>query len=529
MKARIFDFEILVRLTQILRGLLALILVAFSTVPAFAQPPQRLVDFCSRVELTPGSIRTRHPAGIGDDMVVYWVDSNVAQRKVVLIVNGNSYNDTDYTALAHHLALNGFIVGVLERPDGFGDQGAMVIDAVEATLGAVNIDPAAAGLEIALMGHSKGGQDIVSAAEQNTAAGWPLPITTLIGLSPRTEADTDLSGWDASAFLVIYGSQDEDLHDFGFHNASFRNYDQAGLENSTVCLSPPCVLIEPPLDKTMIYVYGADHSGLIGIASHPGGIFAGLPQGLDYVHPDDQFCLVRAYATAFLRWRLYDETGYEVMFRDLWRPTSVANITTFEDDELGNPAGSPLQAYFQIHPALRLMIRNFEINAGFPNTAGPVSVIHRSAGDLVGNPNYVRHMTGYAEVRWEGDPVVKWARWWIPAAARDASTMDYFSIRIGQLQGAAAPWQNTPGSEAHVTVGLQDGNGVFSWHPVTVPYPDVYADPAIGTARSAMSTTRIPVSDLVGLDLTDVERVWLNLPLSSGTLIVDSMEWHRDQ
>lgn len=521
MKARIHAPETAGR--RILRGLLAVILAAVSTAPAFAQL-RRLVDFCTAVELTPGTIQTAFVPGVGDDLVVRWVDQNLADRKVVVIVNGNSFSDGDYEELAQHLALNGFITAVLERPDVLGDQGAMVIDAIEATLNEVNIDPAAAGLEIALMGHSKGGQDIVSAAELNTAAGWPLPITTLVGLSPRSTEDTDLSGWDASAYLVIYGSQDEDLHDFGLHNASFRSYDQAGTEESTICTSPPCVLLQPKLDKTMIYVYGADHAGLIGISIH----LALLPQGLDYVHADDQFCLVRAYSTAFLRWRLYDETGYEVMFRDGWRPTSVADITTFEEDELGNPAGSPLQAYFQISPAERLRILGFQDGAGLPTVTGPVSIVHRPAGSLVGNPNYVRHMTGYGELRWESGMVGKSIRWWLPGNARDASSMDYFSIRMGQLQGAVAPWQNTPGTDVQVVLGLEDGRGHFSWHPATVPYPDLYAGDA-GPARSAMSTTRIPVSDLTGLDLTDIERVWINLPFTSGTLIVDSIEWQRDQ
>lgn len=515
----------LTRLGALLRrSLLVTIWCGFLGFPnnaAMAGPP----DLCSAT-LTPGRINVRQVSGIGDSLTVRWVSGNVADRKVAVIFNGNSYGSSDYVDLAEHLTLNGFVTAVAQRPGGIGGNGAYVIDAILGTLSAVNINPSDAGLRIALVGHSMGGQLAVTGANHNLTLADPLPIFSVVGLSARGDASSFLSGTAAASYLGIYGSQDEDLDGFGGTvREAFRAYDQASNESTTTCNSPPCLQINPTQDKTMVFVNGADHAGLVGKSAHFS--FPPLPQTLNYIDAGDQLCLVQAYVTSFLRWKLFGESQFEGFLRDDWRPPSVANMVTADVDGLGNPVGTPIRIASQISPRQRKVIHNFQVDATPSADFGPVFVLHAPAGTLSGSPQFIRHHTGLAMVLWQPAPGGARAVWTVPAGSRVGSTYSHFAIRLGLVQGIIAPFNNPLGVDRQLQVWLRDNNGLTSQHTLTVPYSDPYT--LDGRTRSTMSTFRIPITDIQGIDLNNVTTVEIALSaFGGGAFMVDSMEWHRD-
>ena len=136
-----------------------------------------------------------------------------------------------------------------------------------------------------------------------------------------------------------------------------------------------------------------------------------------------------------------------------------------------------------------------------------------------------------AVVGWPHDPQnYQWVLWDVPSDARNGSSFSHFAIRLGQLQASVQPNQNTAGQDQQLWVGLEDGNGAISWTFLDeIPYPDLYMnDPA--KARSAMHTERIPMTTIRrSAQIDDIRRVILVFPPeTSGTIMVDSLEWQRD-
>jgi hypothetical protein len=325
---------------------------------------------------------------------------------------------------------------------------------------------------------------------------------------------------------VIQGSQDEDLTGFSATvKEGCRAYDHAGSENSTTCNYPPCVAGTPPFEKTMIYVHGADHAGLLGKAFHVTPL--PLPQDLEYLNASDQFCIVKAYVTGFLRWKLLDEEVFKGLLRGNWQPLSLLGIDTAMPDGFNNAAGAPLRLFFQTSPTQRKVVQNFSANLGtYSKTAG-LQVQYKAVGALSGAPFYVRHRTGFALVGWSTG---EWIRWEAPQSSRVAETYTHFALRVGQLEGATMPWNNPINQNQTFWLGFEDAAGQTSWHSVSgVPAPDRYTQQPPPRAKSAMHTVRVRVSDITGIDLEDIRGVYLAFNNgTAGTLLIDSMEWHRD-
>ena len=80
-----------------------------------------------------------------------------------------------------------------------------------------------------------------------------------------------------------------------------------------------------------------------------------------------------------------------------------------------------------------------------------------------------------------------------------------------------------------IYLGVSDTSGGTDLFPLDVPYPDPYLD-NLNNARTAMSTFRIETEDFDGdVDLDNIEYVYLIFAAGSqGTVLVDSIEWHRD-
>lgn len=449
---------------------------------------------------------------------------------VVLIVNGNGFDKEDYQDLATFLARNGFIAVIAQR-EGFNQSEVFVIEALEATFAELGLK---ANTPVALVGHSVGGDVVVDAAIHNydTAAGFN--IQAVVGLAPNVSIVEDqmedhLTGDHTPAYLLIYGSQDEDVEGDGpTPHEAFASYDSAGTENSTTCNSPPCLQLQPPFERTMIYIHGAGHGGLIrGVGSQQG---ANEPISA-YLEPLDQLCITKGYINAFLRWKLRDEIIHKRTVRGDYRPPSIASITTSGEDYKGNPAGSPLRLFFQVSPMQRRAIENFE-DGEFDLFAVSPEVVHQvaEAGDFAGSPHYVRHQTNFLIVGWPDQAQNQWIGFNVPPNARNTTHFSHLGLRLGQFKNPDDNYANPINADQTLQICLfDDSHASCQWSNVwgAIPPNDPQPD---GVAHSVMNTIPIRLSAFQGIDRANVEAVLLFIPADapSGTIMVDSLEWFRD-
>ncbi len=508
-------------LQKIATAVLAAALATLPAVPAAAQAVL-LPDACTQtLPMGPLTI-TPLPGG---ELRVFSTPGAVRGKRVVLLINGNGFF-TGYDPLATHLANNGFVTAVFVRSGNVASLPAVfdAIDDVLVHLGLAVSDP---DLEIALVGHSMGGRLVLDAAQENSVGLLGYPFKVIATLAPVGSDFAFINGWDVSAYLSIYGSQDEDTDAYDATvNEAFFAYDRTGTENDTTCNTPPCIATSPAFQKTMVFAYGADHAGLIGVGNS-GGFD---PQNLDYLSPADTLCITKAYLTGFLRWHLYGDAIFKGMLRDQWRPFSVAAIDTAEADGFGNPAGAPLRLFFQNSPVQHKTIQSFTGGLGSLTKTAGVVVQNEVAGDWSASPFSVRHDGFVAFVAWDGSSGNQWVRFAVPAGSRVGDTYTHFSLRLGQLNGVPAPHDNPINSDQSVWVGLEDVNGAISWHQMNgIPAPDRYTAAGPIRAQSHLSTRRIATSAMTGIDLSDVRAVRLFFSGGThGTVMIDNLEWHRD-
>lgn len=492
-------------------------------------PPQPAPDPCTTTPWNGDIISdTLQHDGGAYDVIQYHIEANILQRirlfptDVVVIINGNNFGIYDYQALALHLAQNGFVVLTAEREGNYSTDPSVVVDVLDAAFGQLGIHPDS---EVGVIGHSVGGGVVVNGVIENQTSGANYDIEALIGLAPNVEDAQHIDGSHVSDYLLLYGSEDEDMGGTsGWPREAFAAYDRADTEGSTTCTTSPCFLFQPLMERTMVYVHGADHAGFLG---GPGQAWAN-----DYLDVSDQFCIGKAYMNGFLRWHMKGDQAYKLLLRGDWTPPSMSFIDSIEVDGLGNPIGTDLRLYTQFSPKQRRSIENFE--------DGAVSVAFQSpdvvtdfieAGENATANHFVRHETNLHVVGWPQRAQYQYYAMWVPWNSRNASDFSDFSVRMGQLWRSASPYNNPLNQEQPAFVALYDGNGQFHWerldHWGDIPRNDRRG--ASNSAHSAMATIAIPLNEFTNVDLTDIRAVFFAfLPNTSGTVMIDNLEWLRD-
>lgn len=462
--------------------------------------------------------------GIGNGLRIYVEQSVLAglpgAADLVVIVNGNGYGVGSYAEMATHLARNGFVVAVVARSGASNastDPG-IVRDAVDASYVQLGLT---AGTRAALLGHSVGGRVVVDAAVQNTQQGWGIPLRSVIGIAPNIQGAPHLAGVNTPAYLLLYGSQDQDMTGTaGVPREAFAAYDRASTESATTCTTPPCIATQAHMDRTMVYVHGANHHSLIGSM---GGF---IPVN-DYLAHADQFCIGKAYVNSFLRWRLRNENAHKTVIRGDWTPWSVAQIVSNQPDHMGNPAGTPLRLQFQVSPLQRQNLQNFQSGQlGVQSKSANVQVQLHETGTLNNAPWLVRHETRAIRIQWPPQWLTQQVSFQVPANRQNSLHFSHVALRLGQLWGSAGTFPNQSKS---IQFGLYDGS---SWH---WEWLNTWGDilpvdlKPSGNGISAMGTIRIPLNRFNSLNRSSIQRAALRFPaISQGTILVDSLEWFRD-
>jgi pimeloyl-ACP methyl ester carboxylesterase len=500
-------------------------------------PPDPCV--ATQLDLTPPqTFDLDPPSGASDTLagIRIYVDPDVPSHRVrtkpvVLVVNGNGYQQADYAALGNYLAAQGYIAAVARRPTNVVyDHENFVLDSLAAVLDHQGLD---ATTPVGLIGHSVGGSFVLDAAVQNTEQSAGFDIRAVVGLAPKLVGGTAIPGGaDVDGLMMLFGSQDHDVEGLGASATdAFAIYDLSGNEGSTTCHAGFC-LSTPTLDKRMLFIHGADHSGLIdeprGLPPFGGWEFPNAP----FLATHDQFCVAKGYALALLRTHLNGDTRYKRMLDGRYEPPSIAAITSSIADAQGNPAGSALRTGLQQSPRLRSVIENFEDGAwSTSHQTATVDVAFVPALSRIGGESNIRHASDALEVRWPVHNTWQLLGFNTVAGRRDVRSFSRVALRIGQVHHDDNDGTgNAPNTAQRVYVGLNDGT-TTSWK-----WSDAYADippndfrPGGDYTHSVMNTVAIPLSAFSGIDKSNIRAVILAFPGgTTGTLLIDNLEWFKD-
>lgn len=457
-------------------------------------------------------------------------------RPLALIIDGNGFNDSDYINLASYLADSAFNVVVVDRPANNGPNPVdLVFGALEAAFDAFELPT---DTPVALIGHSYGGMVAINTILENVAFKTSYAIDSLVLLAPKVTNGTDtlLTGDDTLAVLAVYGSQDNDVNGIDENLIdAFAAYDRLGSEANTLCPGSTCT--SPQMHKTMVYIHGADHAGLIGETPKctitPMGISSCDPH-TTYIYKGDQFCITKAYTRAMLEWTLDGDNSWKSMLMGNYVPLSIYNIVSSAADELGNPGGTPLRMALQVSPAERREIENFEdATWSILHQTANVSFQLATEGQYAGSAYNIRHTTKLGLLGWPTHDTWQYIAFNVPALSQDATAFTHLSVRFGQLAGVNdSEIANPPNSFAKVLIGLRDEiephspDWEWSHNHVDIPPADLKPD---NNSQSVMNTVKIPLTAFNKVDQTQISAVYFAFPAGSqGTLLIDSIEWTRE-
>lgn len=281
-----------------------------------------------------------------------WLPQGEGPFPVVLIVHGNhlmeDFSDGGYAYIGQLLASKGYIAVSLDEnfinysvwSGGLSHdmelRSWVILQHIEEIreLNRLTNNPLSAKIDmsrIALIGHSRGGQAVVLAAQNPDIHN---DVKAIIAIAPTDmKKDDEYLTMKNINYMVIQGSQDADVSTF----TGDRQYERTSLTNSTYRF------------KTSLYIAGANHGQF---NTSWGRMDLSLPTGLflnkkDILDGEDQRRIAQTYVAAFLETTLKKTSTYIPMFKDYrqaadWLPaTSYRNrfkasdfvrISDFEED-----------------------------------------------------------------------------------------------------------------------------------------------------------------------------------------------------
>ena len=464
---------------------------------------------------------------------------------LAVLIHGDGHQHTDYHYLMRHLALNGFVAATID--------GGTELSNVERAqrlrtyVGFVRdhwTHKAHVANSIALIGHSRGGEAVFTAARKFGEWGLDHDVDALVAIAPTdndqnggTEGLESLVGSSSESLLVIYGSRDEDVSGTCTSGTfpwcgvvptapartGFSLFDRAGSEGGT----EPFPLYDDVVTKAMLFVDAASHNRWreVSCTFTPGVLSC-------EAHHD----IAKGYLNAFLRWRLGGDDSYRGFFTGLWTPAAVASH------------GARIRPQY-VEGYGRRVVDSFEQPGWSTNSLGgsvtketQVTVVHDGA--LYQVPDHTSpHDTRGLVLRWSTQPflVDPWIRWFVPngqtslgARWRDVRGFGYLSLRAGQIN--ASGW-NTAGEPQDFTVRLRDVWG--GWSPkvrassvADLAYPEAgFVASLAGSGffpKSSLQTVRLPLGLFTGVDLEHVAYVELAFGLdehTQGEIAIDSLQF----
>jgi len=505
-------------------------------------------DTCTRQTTTDGSVLAWYYSDYGTEVRIYGKAAMARPGRykrlpVVVIINGNAIAASEYNPLSDHLVKNEYVVIAINRRntnDASDPQLNDILDQMEELFFDYRIDSTS---PVALVGHSVGGGVAMKLSQMINQQNRPFNLQAVSTLAPNPAVfigeNNRLTAEDTPAYLGLYGSQDGDMTGMGVGQDAFTAYDHVGNEWTTS--DPAFPNPDGELFKSMIFIHGADHMGLIGsdLSEGNGSI------NEQFVSTDDQFCITKAYLTAFLNWRVQEKLFYKSYLTPPYVYTqSVQNITTESADYMGNvattnPAGSPLRMFFQTSPVNRQALQNFEytwindfevyLNFGWMFKTNDLNAYLLQEDEFKTAPFYIRNVTRKLMVAWESMNSWQHLGFNVFGKGRKASDHTHLSIRMGQVWNQDYPeFVNPPGAYQEAYVVLVDGQGQQAFTLLDywgdIPFSDVRYSGSSG--HSVMSTISVPLYAFNDINKDDIRMVAIIFkPNTSGLMMVDNLEW----
>lgn len=463
----------------------------------------------------------------------------LARYPLVIIAHGNhgvedaagnrveSFRGLEY--LARHLASYGYIaVSIdlndmnipIDRDPAIVQRGLTILEHIAQWDTLFNAsDPIFAGHvdldQVALVGHSRGGEAVVSAHRSNVDDARGFAIRAVVSIAP-----TDFLGITLPPvpYLVVYGSEDGDVS-IGW---PFRLYDRASAL------------------KAMVFVYGAIHNR-----------FSTDPDWLALIDSTDarrlseanHLDLARGYGLGFLDMVMRNVGDHAQLFKRNGRPSTI-------------PAA--VELHHQVQDPTRLTVDNFDQGALNRAIPLPPQLATRAGTNSLGGAVTVAGLavpTGLANARTEASlqhrdiapfwhdtvgGMVAWdaagGTYTTAVGDRNVSAFAVLSFRVAQrFDSARNPnpaGATTPGAPQDCTVALVDSGGevasVRAGTIALIPFP--YKRTTAALTKSALKTIRIPLSAFTNanssLSLTSVRSVRFELgPAARGELAIDDIEF----
>jgi hypothetical protein len=282
-----------------------------------------------------------------------WVPEGPGPFPLVLIVHGNhemaEFSDPGYRYLGELLASRGFILASVDEnflnsglfhdpPKQQAVRGWMLLEHLKLWQGwsRDTNNPVGVGIDfnqIALMGHSRGGEAAATAALFNQMTHYPddatirfdyhFPIRSVVAIAPADGQYKPAGQWRALEnvnYFTIQGANDADVSSFD----GSRQWDRVHYTGGDWF-------------KAELYIYRANHGQFNTVwgrsdAGYPLGWFLNLKPLLN---PEDQRRIAKTYLSAFLEATLHGHREYVALFRDYrtirsWLPDTLY-INRYQD------------------------------------------------------------------------------------------------------------------------------------------------------------------------------------------------------
>ena len=354
---------------------------------------------------------------------------------------------------------------------------------------------------IAIMGHSRGGEAVVRAPEFIAGSAAPATLNNIeavISLAPTDQYDQEDLEEDVP-FFVLYGSQDGDIKGARGYRPNSTTV-RSGSGGFT--LYDRAIPSSGSSRKVMSFVHGASHNGFITTNSDN----TSAP-----MTPDQQKSITRAYFNAFLRTHLKGETRWEPYLQGDLRPPSIT--------------GAGVHQQYKQMPNSSGLGKDWETGGGWSIVTAETTF---SSGDIYEGalwPHDIHspHETQGLILKWKSGDKITFE---VDASGKNVSAFEVLSFRIGHRFKSSSKYDSV--EKMHVGLTDSSNNRHTFQIPRNVPFPDSRSPKSL--IKSAMITMRLPLSefDSNGVNLNSITKMELIFPTEaggSGRVVVDDLEF----
>jgi hypothetical protein len=477
-------------------------------------------------------LRIVHPTDAGAPNKV----GGTGRLPIAVLVHGNhrvTRNLDGYAELQQELAEKGVISVSVDQNVAnlfrslIEMRAQMILGALD-TLRALDADPTSrfhGRLDfdrVALMGHSRGGDAVVRAAQINRSrpAATKYGIKAVCSLAPTDfsatvpPGPTPLTPADTPFYAVVYGALDGDVAGYqgaeSFAGTGFRHYDRATCDKAMVFLDH-CNHNR----FNSVWAADGDDAGMVAADVAPGGRL--LPE-------DDHHRLAKEYIGGLFRWRLLGDTTPQGLFDGTATNTLGAGVSLQWSfgaqieviDDMEDPVKPRIITGAFVDPFADVVIGGRDLGEETNHATAVLGV----EPPLVSGEAYTVAMRP-GQTNWTSFDALTFR------VAADFDLTNETTIAAGQLPDFSVVVTDAAGATAVVT-----STTIATAFVPRRPVFHVAIDHHTGTAEPCtvlrLETMRLPTSALTGIDLTRVATVGLMAaPGMTRHLFFDSLQLVR--